>query len=137
MVTCCALLTLFQLVQRDVESHGKTILSVIKLCERYSQGQEGLRIDRGVDVVKRESPLEKAQHWERRWHLLYLKCLEWQFYIEERINNFKTEVSHFQVRNSRIAAASGSSISVAATAAAAAAAADTGVQHSVTTVTCL
>lgn len=75
-----------------MESHGKIVLSVVKLCEKHSQNNDSQVNDALNEGVKKESALRKAQRWERRWHLLYLKCLEWQYYIEEQINSLSTEV---------------------------------------------
>lgn len=68
---------------------------MVKFCEKLSQNGSD------TDAVKdgrRETPLKTAQHWERRWHLLYLKCLEWQCYIEEQLNNLKKKKT-IEVRN--------------------------------------
>ncbi|XP_065202336.1 klarsicht protein [Planococcus citri] len=79
-----------EIIQRDVESHGKTVLTVVKFCEKLSQS--GTESD-GVKDARCETPLKTAQHWERRWHFLYLRCLEWQCYIEEQLNNLKKKKS--------------------------------------------
>lgn len=92
---------MFQVVQRDVESHGKIVLSVVKLCEKHSQNNSS-PVDDALNGVKRESPLRKAQRWERRWHLLYLKCLEWQYYIEEQIKNLSIEVVYINIARSLV-----------------------------------
>ncbi|KAL4717100.1 hypothetical protein ACJJTC_016987, partial [Scirpophaga incertulas] len=57
-----------QVLQRDVECHGRIVSSVVRLCE-------------GGDA---------ARALERRWHLLYLRAIEWQCHLEAclaRINN--------------------------------------------------
>lgn len=79
-----------QVIQRDVESHHKTVQSVVKLCEKLSQSNAQTGILNGV---RRESPLQKAQRWERRWQQLYLRCIEWQCYIEQRLEYLRFEVS--------------------------------------------
>ncbi|VVC95081.1 unnamed protein product, partial [Leptidea sinapis] len=55
-------------LQRDVECHGRIVSSVVRLCG-------------GADV---------ARALERRWHLLYLRAIEWQCHLEaclSRIDN--------------------------------------------------
>lgn len=79
-----------QVIQRDVESHHKTVQSVVKLCEKLPQNNTQTRSSNGV---RQESPLQKAQRWERRWQQLYLRCLEWQCYIEQRLEYLRFEVS--------------------------------------------
>lgn len=81
----------FQITQNEVESHRKTVLSVVKSCEKLTQSS--CQNDT-LNGIKRELPLKKAQHWERRWQNLYLKCLEWQCYIEDQINNLTVEVRY-------------------------------------------
>ncbi|CAK1545635.1 unnamed protein product [Leptosia nina] len=50
----------FRVLQRDVECHGRIVSSVVRLCG-------------GADV---------ARALERRWHLLYLRAIEWQCHLE-------------------------------------------------------
>ncbi|CAH2985795.1 unnamed protein product [Chilo suppressalis] len=57
-----------QVLQRDVECHGRIVSSVVRLCG-------------GGDA---------ARALERRWHLLYLRAIEWQCHLEAcltRIDN--------------------------------------------------
>ncbi|XP_059051800.1 klarsicht protein [Achroia grisella] len=61
-----------QVLQRDVECHGRIVSSVVRLCN-------------GGDA---------ARALERRWHLLYLRAIEWQracqcslYRLIARINN--------------------------------------------------
>ncbi|XP_022113891.2 uncharacterized protein LOC110992394 [Pieris rapae] len=49
-----------QVLQRDVECHGRIVSSVVRLCG-------------GADI---------ARALERRWHLLYLRAIEWQCHLE-------------------------------------------------------
>lgn len=79
-----------QVIQRDVECHHKTVQSVVKLCEKLSQSNHPTG---PLNGVRRESPLQKAQRWERRWQQLYLRCIEWQCYIEQRLEYLRFEVS--------------------------------------------
>ncbi|XP_063624678.1 klarsicht protein [Cydia splendana] len=57
-----------EVLQRDVECHGRIVSSVVRLCA-------------GGDA---------ARALERRWHLLYLRAIEWQCHLEAclaRIDN--------------------------------------------------
>lgn len=57
-----------KVLQRDVECHGRIVSSVVRLCG-------------GGDAVRA---------LERRWHLLYLRAIEWQCHLEAcltRIDN--------------------------------------------------
>ncbi|XP_047034317.1 uncharacterized protein LOC124640558 isoform X3 [Helicoverpa zea] len=57
-----------KVLQRDVECHGRIVSSVVRLCG-------------GGDA---------ARALERRWHLLYLRAIEWQCHLEAclaRIDN--------------------------------------------------
>ncbi|XP_075984724.1 klarsicht isoform X2 [Anticarsia gemmatalis] len=57
-----------KVLQRDVECHGRIVSSVVRLCD-------------GDDAVRA---------LERRWHLLYLRAIEWQCHLEAclaRIDN--------------------------------------------------
>ncbi|XP_025835588.1 uncharacterized protein LOC108733798 isoform X2 [Agrilus planipennis] len=58
-------------LHRDIESHGKIVTSVVKLCKR--RGDVG---DNEVSVRR------VARSLERRWHLLFLRSLEWQCYFD-------------------------------------------------------
>ncbi|XP_072933500.1 uncharacterized protein klar isoform X2 [Epargyreus clarus] len=49
-----------QVLQRDVECHGRIVSSVVRICN-------------GGDA---------ARALERRWHLLYLRAIEWQCHLE-------------------------------------------------------
>ncbi|CAG4960249.1 unnamed protein product [Colias eurytheme] len=58
--TLLTLTSLAQVLQRDVECHGRIVGSVVRLCG-------------GGDA---------ARALERRWHLLYLRAIEWQCHLE-------------------------------------------------------
>ncbi|XP_021925728.1 uncharacterized protein LOC110832755 isoform X2 [Zootermopsis nevadensis] len=67
-------------VQRDVESHGKIVCSVVKLCEKIgSSCPATLRTKGHYDTAHAQSV---ARNLERRWHHLYLRSLEWQCHLE-------------------------------------------------------
>lgn len=58
------------MLHRDIENHGKIVGSVVKLCKRPDakcNTANARRIANGL---------------ERRWHLLFLRSLEWQCYLE-------------------------------------------------------
>ncbi|XP_037302374.1 uncharacterized protein LOC115444450 isoform X2 [Manduca sexta] len=58
-----------QVLQRDVECHGRIVSSVVRLCG-------------GGDA---------ARALERRWHLLYLRAIEWQCHLEACLNKINTQ----------------------------------------------
>ncbi|XP_021207074.1 klarsicht protein isoform X1 [Bombyx mori] len=58
-----------QVLQRDVECHGRIVSSVVRLC-------------RGGDA---------ARALERRWHLLYLRAIEWQCHLEACLTKINTQ----------------------------------------------
>ncbi|KAF5287452.1 hypothetical protein FQA39_LY15908 [Lamprigera yunnana] len=61
-----------KVLHRDIESHGKIVSSVVKLCKAQKN-------DVGIDGA---SVRRAARSLERRWHLLFLRSLEWQCYID-------------------------------------------------------
>lgn len=60
-----------QVLQRDVESHGRIVSSVVRLCG-------------GGDA---------ARALERRWHLLYLRAIEWQCHLEACLARIDNQVT--------------------------------------------
>lgn len=112
---------LLQAIQKDVQAHSKVVLSVVKLCENLSRSDKSIirssteLIDSLSDSLSEETDrsdksiinnnnncskgqlqiLRLAHHWQRRWQLLYLKCIEWQCYIENLLQRFEDEVSKF------------------------------------------
>ncbi|KAG7190845.1 hypothetical protein KM043_006911 [Ampulex compressa] len=82
------LLSFLFVLQRDIEAHGRIVSSVVKLGDKvYSQQQE-----QEQKQEKPQSPqaLQIARSLERRWHLLFLRALEWQCHIEtlaSRVSN--------------------------------------------------
>ncbi|XP_069685606.1 klarsicht protein isoform X3 [Periplaneta americana] len=67
-------------VQRDVESHGKIVCSVVKLCEKIARADPTtLGLKGHYDTAH---ACRVARSLERRWHHLYLRSLEWQCHLE-------------------------------------------------------
>ncbi|XP_013186143.2 klarsicht protein isoform X1 [Amyelois transitella] len=58
-----------QVLQRDVECHGRIVSSVVRLCN-------------GADA---------ARALERRWHLLYLRAIEWQCHLEACLTRIENQ----------------------------------------------
>ncbi|EFN81645.1 hypothetical protein EAI_05435 [Harpegnathos saltator] len=91
-------LPLFQVLQRDIEAHGRIVSSVVKLGDKVFTQQQQQR-EQEQEQQQREqqqhspqSPLRTVRSLERRWHLLFLRALEWQCHIE-------TLVSHIRNKN--------------------------------------
>jgi hypothetical protein len=80
-----------QVVQRDVESHGKIVCSVVKLCEKIARADPTtLGIKEHYDTAHAYSV---ARNLERRWHHLYLRSLEWQCHLEALAGKLGNNVS--------------------------------------------
>ena len=64
----------YQVLQTDIESHGRIVKLVVGLCEELSQnpGQYDL-----------QHALKVASGLERRWHQIWLRSLEWQCLLEQ------------------------------------------------------
>ncbi|XP_057318055.1 klarsicht protein [Microplitis mediator] len=76
-------------LQKDIETHGRIVNSIVKLGERvFKQQQYNFKnhTDNGEIVENQQSrqfqAVRVAQSLERRWHLLFLRALEWQCHIE-------------------------------------------------------
>ncbi|PSN46911.1 hypothetical protein C0J52_15278 [Blattella germanica] len=65
-----------QVLQRDIETHGKIVCSVVKLCEKI------VRADPSKGHYDTAHAYKVARSLERRWHFLYLRSLEWQCHLE-------------------------------------------------------
>ncbi|KAJ8986242.1 hypothetical protein NQ317_009948 [Molorchus minor] len=59
-----------KVLHRDIENHGKIVGSVVKLCKRTDAKCNTINTRRIANGL------------ERRWHLLFLRSLEWQCYLE-------------------------------------------------------
>jgi hypothetical protein len=80
-----------QVVQRDVESHGKIVCSVVKLCEKIGRADPAtLGIKGQYDTAHAH---RVARNLERRWHHLYLRSLEWQCHLEALAGKLRSNVS--------------------------------------------
>ncbi|XP_075226377.1 klarsicht isoform X2 [Lycorma delicatula] len=84
-----------EVLQRDVESHGKIVRKLVKVCERITWADsqvEGASVTSFVRGRRLEASqaVRFARSLERRWQLLYLRSLEWLCHIEKlasRIHN--------------------------------------------------
>ncbi|XP_066591099.1 klarsicht protein isoform X2 [Prorops nasuta] len=77
------------ILQRDIEAHGRIVSSVVKLSERVVQQREKERDRKELDGKHEKyqgSPLKIASLLERRWHLLFLRSLEWQCHLETLVS---------------------------------------------------
>ncbi|XP_051157473.1 klarsicht protein isoform X2 [Leptopilina boulardi] len=68
-------------LQKDIEAHGRIVSSVVKLGEKLAtQGEDQ---QKGKNEERQQHPaLRVASSLERRWHLLFLRALEWQCHFE-------------------------------------------------------
>lgn len=105
----------FQVLQRDIEAHGRIVSSVVKLGERLARQQreqqkqreneEPQTGDKNDEKIESQLTAEKesqvppasrvASSLERRWHLLFLRALEWQCHIEALATRLCNKVSFF------------------------------------------
>lgn len=101
-------LTFFwQVLQRDIEAHGRIVSSVVKLGDKVYDQQQGEQRQRGQEGGERQEQQEQQQRGEpsqvlrtvksleRRWHLLFLRALEWQCHIETLVSRVSSKVSFF------------------------------------------
>lgn len=66
------------MLQRDIEAHGRIVSSVVKLGERVSAQNH----ERPGGSCSQNPALRVVSSLEHRWHLLFLRALEWQCHIE-------------------------------------------------------
>ncbi|KAG8040390.1 hypothetical protein G9C98_000961, partial [Cotesia typhae] len=76
-------------LQKDIETHGRIVNSIVKLGERVFKQQCIFKNDSDNNEEKSENQQNRpsqairvARSLERRWHLLFLRALEWQCHIE-------------------------------------------------------
>ena len=71
----------YQVLQTDIESHGRIVKLVVGLCQELSQnpGQYDL-----------QHALKVASGLERRWHQIWLRSLEWQCLLEQWLTEDST-----------------------------------------------
>ncbi|XP_022915528.1 klarsicht protein isoform X2 [Onthophagus taurus] len=62
-------------VHCDIENHGKIVTSLIKVCQRTDAS------------CNNASAKRVAENLEKRWHLVFLKSLEWQCHIENLLKS--------------------------------------------------
>lgn len=90
-----------QVLQRDIEAHGRIVSSVVKLGDKVVSQQQAQQKEQEQDQEEqreqREPPqaLRTARSLERRWHLLFLRALEWQCHIETLVSRISSKVSTF------------------------------------------
>jgi hypothetical protein len=92
-------LFVFQSLQLDIESRGKALSSLLRLCQHLCEnpssgvGATGDCISSSSTLVSSSSSsvpprrgaraLKLAQRLEKRWQILYLKNLEWILHLEK------------------------------------------------------
>lgn len=74
-----------QVLHREIENHGKIVSSVVKLSKRTESSCNTINAFR------------VASGLERRWHLLFLRSLEWQCYIESLVKRGCYRIHNTQV----------------------------------------
>ncbi|XP_076754318.1 uncharacterized protein LOC143425435 isoform X2 [Xylocopa sonorina] len=79
-------------LQRDIEAHGRIVSSVVKLGDKvYSQKQEQQQDQEKQEQREPPQALRIARSLERRWHLLFLRALEWQCHIETLVSRVSSK----------------------------------------------
>ncbi|XP_043596428.1 uncharacterized protein LOC122573733 isoform X2 [Bombus pyrosoma] len=84
-------------LQRDIEAHGRIVSSVVKLGDKVVNQQQAQQKEQEQDQAEqreqREPPqaLRTARSLERRWHLLFLRALEWQCHIETLVSRISSK----------------------------------------------
>ena len=68
----------FQVLQTDIESHGRIVKLVLSLCEDLTLNPGLYDLQHAVKVAK---------GLERRWHHIWLRSLEWQCLLEQWIQD--------------------------------------------------
>ena len=80
------------MLQKDIEAHGRIVSSVVKLSEKVAGQCEKQQKDK-EDQQQQHPALRVASSIERRWHLLFLRALEWQCHIETLASRTCNKVS--------------------------------------------
>lgn len=73
------------MLQKDIEAHGRIVSSVVKLGEKLAtqnDDQQKGNEEQRQQQQQQHSALRVASSLERRWHLLFLRALEWQCHFE-------------------------------------------------------
>lgn len=68
----------YQVLQTDIESHGRIVKLVLSLCEDLTLNPGLYDLQHAVKVAK---------GLERRWHHIWLRSLEWQCLLEQWIQD--------------------------------------------------
>jgi len=68
----------YQVLQTDIESHGRIVKLVLGLCEDLSN-------DPGLYDI--QHAMKVAKSLEKRWHQIWLRSLEWQCLLENWIQD--------------------------------------------------
>lgn len=80
VVECLMDVWRLQVIQREVELHGKIVNCVLRRCERLVRVEEqGRRYD-PCQVTR------TARDLERRWQLLFIRSLEWVCHIDNLLS---------------------------------------------------
>ncbi|CAB0034640.1 unnamed protein product, partial [Trichogramma brassicae] len=94
-------------LQRDIEAHGRIVSSVVKLGERVAAAEakaiqekrnrcdEERQQQQQQQRDRQQQPLRVASSLERRWHLLFLRALEWQCHIEALAQRVRSKVTPY------------------------------------------
>ena len=67
-----------QVLQTDIESHGRIVKLVLSLCEDLTHNPGLYDLQHAVKVAK---------GLEKRWHHIWLRSLEWQCLLEQWIQD--------------------------------------------------
>ncbi|XP_061939054.1 uncharacterized protein LOC107998930 isoform X11 [Apis cerana] len=87
-------------LQRDIEAHGRIVSSVVKLGDKVYNQQQGEQQEQGQKGEERQEQQEQREpsqvlrtvkSLERRWHLLFLRALEWQCHIETLVSRVSSK----------------------------------------------
>ncbi|XP_018363219.1 PREDICTED: uncharacterized protein LOC108761288 [Trachymyrmex cornetzi] len=86
-------------LQRDIEAHGRIVSSIVKLGDKVftqqQQQQQQQQEQEQQQEKKQQSsqPLRIVRSLERRWHLLFLRALEWQCHIETLVSHIRNKIA--------------------------------------------
>ncbi|KZC05323.1 hypothetical protein WN55_05843 [Dufourea novaeangliae] len=98
-IIVCHYLSTSQVLQRDIEAHGRIVSSVVKLGDKVytqqleKQQEQEKQQPQEEELDQREPPqaLRIVRSLERRWHLLFLRALEWQCHIETLVSRISSK----------------------------------------------
>jgi len=82
-----------QVLQRDIEAHGRIVSSVVKLGDKVFTQQQQEQEQQREKKQQSSQPLRIVRSLERRWHLLFLRALEWQCHIETLVSHIRNKVT--------------------------------------------